>query len=408
MSPHSLVSAGRKLGLLAVPPPYRSWLTISNDPDFTTIERWRQLHQLIWEELQLPFADAFFISNHNETLPEQVNVQDYPEILQAHPHDTMHTWGDFQDCRSHRFCREDAVQGCEILRHHDIVPRVWTDHSNFSGNLIHRASRKAVPVSVDSSGHEYPNFEYMLDLVRAAGVRYIWDGKLTKTIGQDRHVSLLEWYTARSSNRWISHARAVADLVAKPLWKVVDARAFDYVPVNNRQYEPHSFPDGQTFYRFARFGQWPHADIDGLSKVLARDFIDRLLTIGGTCVVYTHLGKPRADRVDDPQHVPPSTVQALEYLALLYRQQDLMLSGTARLIDYLVLRDHVVVGDRIDFRPDGVRFETLTPTDLAGFSFGVQSDSGNIEVSCLGVPTPCRIEQFGKRIYCITFPGKGE
>lgn len=397
------VNGSESLCLLSTPPPYRGWLALSNDPDFTTWERWQQLHRLIWKDLKLPFADSFFLFNYNETLPDQVNLRDHPEILTAHQHDTMHTWGDFLNSRTRRFTREDAIEGVATLKSLNVTPRVWTDHSNFSGNLLCRASRKAMPYYVDASGHTYPNFEYTLDLIREAGVRYVWDGKVTRLVGQDRHVSRMHWYRSFSSRRWASTLRAVADVIGRPLWNAVDAQAFNYKSVDNRQYSPHQFPDGQVFYRFVRFGKWMCADIDSLASVASRQILNQLVDLGGTCILYTHLGKPNADRIDDPDHIPLESARVFEELARRFQQRDLLLSGTSQLLDYLVLRDHAVVDDRVDFRPDGVRFQSVTPQDLAGIEFGVYSPDGDFQVSCEGTAIPFRKEQVEKAIYRISF-----
>ena len=155
MNPHKPRKArhlGRGIDLLAYPPPYRSWLTLSNDPDCTTWERWQELHELIWERLALPFADSFFLECVNDAIPGQVTVAEHPEILTAHPHDTMHTWGDYTMSKSHLFHRGEAEAGLALLRAQGAAPRIWTDHSNFSGNILHRGESGAIPRIEDASG----------------------------------------------------------------------------------------------------------------------------------------------------------------------------------------------------------------------------------------------------------------
>ena len=156
-------------GLLRFPPPYRCWLAISNDPDGTTWPQWEQLHSLIWEKLKLPISDSFFLYNVSERYPDQVSVDKYPEILSAHPHDTMHTWGDFCDTRLRIFTRDDAEHGLELMREHGLRPLVWTDHASFAGNLLHNAVVRAQPILEDRSGRSCENFNYSLDLIEQAG-----------------------------------------------------------------------------------------------------------------------------------------------------------------------------------------------------------------------------------------------
>jgi hypothetical protein len=81
-----------------------------------------------------------------------------------------------------------------------------------------------------------------------------------------------------------------------------------------------------------------------------------------------------------------------------------MVSSTSRLLDYLILRDHARVTDGcIDFRPDGIRFETLTATDLEGHAFGVHDRAGAFAVHVNGEPVPCHIAACGDGIYLVTF-----
>ena len=139
---------------MAYPPPARCWLALSNDPDNTTIEAWEELHKTIWSDLELPFEDSLFVANHSDVLPDQVNLESFPKILSAHRHDTIHTWGDYTNSKSHVFTRADAQKCLEILNQHNFAPRVWTDHANFSGNLMHRVSVRPVPRITDASGNE--------------------------------------------------------------------------------------------------------------------------------------------------------------------------------------------------------------------------------------------------------------
>ncbi len=393
------------LGLLAFPPPYRAWITVSNDPDGTEIRGWEELHELIWKELALPFADSFFLCNYNEHWKDQVNVQDYPEILRAHPHDTMHTWGDYTQSRTRRFCRDDAVGSLRTLQRLGVTPSVWTDHSNFSGNLMHRTSGGARPFYVDASGHRYENFDYSLNLIRETGVRFIWDGKLVTLVGQDRPVSLNEYY-AQSTPRILKRSLRVC---AHPVFQAVKRYRTGQNPSDrselNTQYFKKSFPDGQVFYCFRRYGFWDLADIDGFGRLISAEFLQKLIAVQGTAIIYTHLGKRPAARINDRKHIPAGTVKALEGLAEQFATGNIMVSSTSRLLQYLILRDHALVKRQtIDFQPDGIVFNTLCPKDLAGIDFGVYSDTKAFSVFCNGSDVTCQVRSLGDGIHLISFP----
>lgn len=405
-------SLGRGIHLLAYPPPYRSWLTLSNDPDCTTWERWRELHEVIWTELGLPFADSFFLFTYNDAIPHQVSVAEHPEILTAHAHDTMHTWGDYTMSRQRLFNRDEARAGLALLSDSGIMPRIWTDHSNFTGNLLHRGQYGALASIKDASGHSYENFVYSLDLIRQAGVRYVWDGShYTRVLGQDRKISRQEWYAAAHGNGLKSKMIAAADVIAGTVLRRLQSQLATYTADINSAYYPHTFPDQQTFYLLRRYVHWELADIDGFGEVMAPATIDRLIENQGTCVAYTHLGKQRANRPACATHVPPATRQALEHVARRHGEGSLMLSSTSHLLDYLVLRDHAELdGERLDFRADGVRYIELRPADLAGMEFGIKvfgtkANAGKTPtVTCSGQQIEHRWTQTDRDFLTLSFP----
>jgi hypothetical protein len=395
------------LGLLAFPPPFRAWVAISNDPDGTTMREWEQVHRLLWEDLRLPLADSFFLFNHSERYPDQVCVERNPEILGAHDHDTMHTWGDYCDTRSHLFTRDDAERGLALLREHRLTPRVWTDHASFAGNLLHNASVPAEPVLRDRAGRDCENFAYTLDLIQDAGVRYVWDGALTRFVGQDRPLGRREWYAAPSSPSKHPRLWSVADVLAGPLWRAVDARAFDYDAGGNTQYARHRFADGRELYRFRRYGYWQLADIDALGRLLDGSTLTELVRRGGTMVVYTHLGKASRTEPSRGAHVPPHTETALRDLTARYRDGEVAVSSVSRLLDYLVLRDSCELrAGRVDFRADGVRFKELTAADLRGFELGLTGDAGSIEVTCEGLHVAADVSSRGDRVWHVRVLGE--
>ena len=393
--------------LLAYPPPYQAWLTLSNDPDNTQIEHWKQIHELVWEELALPFADSFFVFNHNEALPDQVNLVDHPEILDAHPHDSMHTWGDYMGAPKRRFNREEAELALRRMTEAGIRPRIWTDHAGSSCNLIHRGGTGGLPSFTDGSGHQYPNVDYSLDLIRAAGVCYVWDGRLTQhLIGQDRPVGRREWYSGLSSSPLKAVARATLDRILDPARRFLSHEIFSYDEDANRPYRAYRFADRSTLYAFQRYGTWDRADIDGLGELLSAAFLERLRAAAGSAVIYTHLGKRRAGRAGESQHIPGPTRRALERLAAAYAEGHILLSSTSRFLDYLVLRDHATVGPTgIDFRADGLRFPSLYPSDLGGLEFGFfRKGGGELCVTCQGEPLACEVDRVDTDTVRIRFP----
>jgi len=400
-----------KVRVLAMPPPWRAWLTISNDPDNTLERDWQQLHDCIWQDLRLPFGDALFVRSFNCNLPGQVNLHDHPHIGAAHHHDSLHAWGDYVHARTRGFDRSDAVEAIALLRSHGLRPQVWVDHSTNPQNMLHNSRDGSTPRTVDGSGAVYTSFTYTLDLATELGIRYVWDGALTPVLGQDVPLSPWAWYRTRTPSR----AKAFALLA----WHWLTALGIapggrslvTHHPGVNSQYFAHTFGDGQTLYCFRRHGTWDDADIDGLAKLVSPAAVDELLERQGTCIAYTHLGKRRAGRSGDEQHIPPATRAALLNLRRRHEDRVLMLSPISTLLDYLVLRDGLAIapdGSWIDFRPDGIRFPTLGAADLGGHAFGLRipdrGRAGNLEVRIAGRRALASIEQHEESCYTVRFP----
>ncbi len=297
-----------------------------------------------------------------------MNLFDHPRILHAHAYDGIHTWGDHMWAGARGYHRPDAEEALAIIRRLGFVPRVWVDHSYFQGNMLHNARYGSMPVIEDRSGHAYPNPAYTLDLVREAGVRYVWDGTITPVLGQDRPMS--QWAMQRA--RETTTLQTALRLGARKM------RALAGSPnerQSNRAYAPHLFPDGQTLYVFQRHGMWEWADIDGLGLLLAPERMRRLIATGGTCIAYTHLGKRHARRAAGASHIPPVTMDALSAVRDLCQRGHLMISTTALLLDYLVLRDHMQVdraGNSVRFLPDGIAFAACGAEELRGHAFTVR------------------------------------
>lgn len=383
--------------ILKYPYPFKAWISISNDPDNTDIAAWRELNTFLFDEMKLPWANAVFPFSFNQNLPTQVNLSDYPEIAQQ-PTDTLHTWGDFVHAGSYGFSRNDAEAALGLLSKFDIKPKVWVDHSRFTGNLIHNKGWGATPQSVDSSGVSYKVFEYTLDLVWKAGIRYIWDGTVSSFVGQDRSLKLAEVLAPYS---WPGKVKFVFNN-SKSLFRLIKG-----IQDNNALYRKHQFPDGRMFYIFSRFGSWLKADIDGLAEIISAEVINELIDNEGAIIVYTHLGKKNGKRFDTVQshHIPEETKACIRNIKSKMDAQVLKFSSVSYLLDYLVVRDHIQVkGNQINFVPDGIRFQSLNEVTLAGHAFSLRSDLKGLEVRVNGKPIAySKILSHGNQCYTIQF-----
>lgn len=400
-----IIQQTKQMALLAMPYPYQAWLTISNDPDNTTIENWKQLHQFIWEELQLPFADALFLKSYNQNIPGQVNFFDHPQILKAHPHDSLHFWGDYQHARKQGFDRTDAEEATKTLAQNNFQPRVWVDHSSHRGNFTHNSNEGTVPFFKDASGVEYQNFNYTLDIARQAGIKYIWDGNITPYMGQD--LPLTRWQYLRVTGvPFMKRTLAVA--LPKLVGKKLSQRLLNDTPIQNKQLWVKQFADGNKFYCFSRYGTWHHADIDGLAQIISPENVELLIQRQGTCVAYTHLGKRKPSRQSEKRHIPDATQKALENVNRLFREQTLMLSSISGMLDYLVLRNSIRISDSekiIHFIADGIRYNRITKKDLQPhcFSFSSQQDPATYKILADDTEITPVVEQPQTGIFSLRF-----
>ncbi|MBS2099087.1 hypothetical protein [Carboxylicivirga linearis] len=365
--------------VLKFPYPYKAWFTLCNDPDHTTPERWKIIHRLVWQELGLPFGDALFVSSHNQYLNDQVNLADHGQAILQHPYDILHSWGDFRHAGKRAFDREDAIKAIELLKAYGLEPRVWTDHSNFTGNFMHNSEMGAVRYTVDASGYRYENQRYSMDYAYDLGIRYIWDGKLSSVIGQ-----------GGSHHNWVLRQKMIR-FVSKIISKLFAEYSYSIDPhedLNDLTYKPLTFPDGHTFYVFRRYGLWKYADIDGLPKLVNKATLNQLIKKQGTCILYTHLGKMQKRLANGEQYIiPDATINALNLLRDSYEKQEIMLSPVSTLLDYCVIRDHIQIDNQnkvIRFTPDGIRFAKLNGEDLQNKKF---SFIGNQSINDFSIET---------------------
>lgn len=392
----------------AYPWPGTAWLALSSDPDNTLIEDWRELDRVIWKELGLPFADSLFIRSFNLNLPEQVDLYRYPEILGAHAHDTIHTWGDYVWSGPKAFERIDAIEARETLARHGFKPRVWADHGLFMGNMLHNHRYGALPTISDASGHVYPNPLYTLDIVKHVGVRYLWDGTLTPVLGQDRPLSTWRMHLQRATSMGTGLSNYTKHWVGRSLGVGLTFRGQFQ---DNAAYRVQRFADGNTFYTFQRHGDWADADIDGLGRLIAPERVERLIADGGTCILYTHLGKRPADRMHEAGHIPETTLAGLRHVRDRWRDSALHLSSVSRLMDHLVLRDHLSIDDEagvVRFHADGIAFTEVDAGELAGHRFSfhrMRTPAMQWKAfGTSGVLSP-RVEDHGKAGFTLHFDG---
>jgi hypothetical protein len=134
--------------------------------------------------------------------------------------------------------------------------------------------------------------------------------------------------------------------------------------------------DGSPYWAFRRFGTWDRARRDDLDLILSEEHLERLCKTGGYMLVYIHLGKKRRK---GRSLFTQAERAALERLVRYFRDKKILVTTTARLLSYHLVRRglsfSVETGDDrptilLDRIRDNVNGDTIAePARLAGITF---------------------------------------
>lgn len=313
-----------------MPPPYKAMLAICSDLDETPDR------QTYWE------IARFLNSRQDTSMGPGVGLEvgntiyfDMPkgqfsywntddagramvhDLIHSGHIDCLHSYGDHATTRAH------AGRALDALAKHDCRLEAWIDHAqavtNFGSDIM--------VGSGDLPGHD----AYHADLTVGHGVQYVWRGRVTSVIGQDVPRKLTGVF-----NR--AHALASARTVAKEAVKgmLAERGSVKYaMHAPNEVLRAERLRDGRPVIEFLRANPYwggveNAATADGLAEALTEPMLRKLVARGGTCILYTHLGK-----VGDPR-VPfkPATVAALRMLAEFERRGEILVTTTRRLLGF--------------------------------------------------------------------------
>jgi hypothetical protein len=247
-------------------------------------------------------------------------------LIQSGHIDCLHSFGDLATDRGH------AGRALDELATHDCRLAVWVDHavapSNFGSDIMRGFG--------DVCGHR----AYHADLTSAYGIRYVWRGRVTSVIGQDRPPSLKSVWNGRHR---VASFRTLAKEKAK--WALSRSWRSRYrIHRFNRVTSPARLRDGTAVIEFLRcnshWGGVSCSDTaDGIADVLTPSFLDRLINRRGSCVLYTHLGKRRRENGEGV--LGTAARDSFRHLADRQSRGDLLVTTTKRLLDYCHTRDQL-------------------------------------------------------------------
>ena len=238
-------------------------------------------------------------------------------LIQSGHIDCLHSYGELATTRKHaaRVLDELTRYGCRL--------EVWVDHgtavTNFGSDIMQGHG--------DEVGHE----AYHADLTLDYGMKYVWRGRVTSITGQDVPASLGGIFQC-------THPIASGRTLLKEVDKRNLARRGDHkyaMHWPNETLRLSVLRDKSPVYEFMRCNpHWGGVDScdqgRSIGKVLTDDMLNRFIERGGTCILYTHLGK-----IDDPQ-VPfdENSVAGFRRLAEAFRGGSILVTTTRRLLGY--------------------------------------------------------------------------
>lgn len=239
--------------------------------------------------------------------------------------DVLHSYGDLATTRAH------AERALAELHKFDCRLKVWVDHAQAPTNLGSDI--------MQGHGDEPRHPAYHADLTLTYGVKYVWRGRVTSVIGQDRPVRfrhLMSDFSPLTSGHPVASSRTILKEAAKHSLALCGSRKYALHRAN-RVLQPCTLRDGNRSFEFLRCN--PHwggvscADRgDRIHEVLTPRFLDRLVECQTPCILYTHLGK--LDRGHQSSRFGPDVVAAFRLLAEYCRSGRILVTTTRRLLDH--------------------------------------------------------------------------
>jgi len=366
------------IGLRKFPYPFRAACTIANDIDRMDWETFVYVRKLLNLKMGLEIADSFWMYSvkpdtddaftYFEGLSE--NKGQYAEklikLIRLGYVDCLHTYGNFS--QKGGFSREHAKKALEELNKQSIEITTWVDHGD-SHNFQNISSYGDAPWDVSADGNKTKVLEYHTDLLINYGVKYIWDGRLSLIIGQDRKANIIEFIFSKGVHP-LNVIRQIRDyIVDKVKGKNI---------ISNRLLVPKLLRDGRKAYSFCRYGAWEKGVPSALPELLSEKNLKKLIKVKGYMIVYNHLGKETCEG----KGLHDDSVQAALYrLKKEYNSGNIWVTTTSKLLHYNMIRgglrwEQKGIGDNIIINITHVEDPVLgrilpEQNDLQGITFCV-------------------------------------
>jgi len=318
------------LKILDIPYPYKAMLSLTNDIDHCSWNKFQNFHKYFntnkdtefgpglnieignsfWF-FQNPSADEHAFSYFNNLNKQKSN--NYKDIIDLNRRgylDCLHTWGNFSKVGGFkRIFAEQAVDECIT---YSLKCPVWINHGD----------KYNVQNVITGLGDDPESNYYSSDLLHYLHTKFLWVGDITSYIGQDRKYTVPEIYFNDDS----TNAHKVQTYL-KLMCKIL-LLGHIFSPTANSLLEPVTLRDNQKMTKFVRYGFWNKATLPDICEILSEHVIDKLLLNRGKMCVYVHLAKKCTKEVF--QNISP----IFNRLAELFHDQNLLICTTSRLLNF--------------------------------------------------------------------------
>jgi len=409
------------------PYPYIAALALSNDVDGMNRAAFEDWHGFVngsgrtayGEGLGLEVGDSFWVwsGTRNDALaihrqfPDELDRQESPDVpriidlARAGWLDTLHSFGNWRASpdadREALGARGEAQYALETLDRLGIKPRVFVNHSNSPSNV---GSIWGTYQKSDDPDHPM----YCLDLLKAAGFRYFWVDACLNIEKFGDHLRYEDDQRLQAAIRvypWSNWLRRAG--------KVLDDDPPDFPPdgaelrrlvvgMFNETILPLAAKDGSPILLFKRYRS-PYLPTTSTFPIqVTSRKLDLLESRRGAIVVYQHFGvtslrgrakssEPGAKARSAPPVLDAHEAACWRDIAERHRAGRLFIATTSRLLDWLWLRDRLVIetekgADRWTVRLAGVRCSVLGERsveagDLNGLSLLVPRTAPEVVVT---------------------------
>lgn len=318
-------------------------------------------------------------------------------LIQSGHIDCIHSFGDLAETRA------DAAKSLDELTHHNCRIKTWIDHAqaptNFGSDIM------------QGHGDQPDHDAYHADLSTQYGIRYIWRGRVTSMIGQGTTAHYRDLFQC---DHPAYSSRTILKEFTKRTLGTLGYPKYQLNALNDVMIETE-LRDGRKTYEFLRSnpcwqGVSAATTAEGLASVLTNTFLDNLIRRQGFCILYTHLGKIKDPRLP----FTPRTQDALRRLARYVQENQILVTTTSRLLDYVLairnISPSIIVSNNkitINLIRRNIPSHHIQSSDISleGISMDVPA---NIQVNLLADGKPIAHERQGLRknpsVVTITIP----